>query len=317
MSARTLQRWSASPSDLRAGPAGGPANKLNDAERADVLRICKLPEYSDKSPAQIVPLLADKGVYLASESTFYRLLNEAKLLAHRGKSKRRSVGKVKKALEVDGPGQVWAWDITYLKTATPGVFLYLYMILDLYSRKIVGWHISEEQCGHQAQSMLRAAYLREGLRPGEVTLHSDNGGPMKSVGLLTLMQHLGVTPSYSRPSVSNDNAYAETAFKTLKYCPKYPGKPFAGKDEAEAWMQWFVAWYGGECLHSSLKFVTPNDRHKGLDKEILEKRKLVYEAARAKNPLRWSRETRNWKHESKIKLTGLTQRRGLCNNVAA
>ena len=167
--------------------------------------------------------------------------------------------------------------------------------MDIYSRKVVGWEVYENESAEQAAIVLRKSRLAEAISPAqEVVLHSDNGSPMKGATMLATMQKLGVTPSFSRPSVSNDNAFSESLFKTLKYVPSYPAKPFESIDEARHWVATFVQWYNHEHQHSSLKYVTPVQRHEGQDKEILAQRKAVYEAARKANPERWSGSTRNW-----------------------
>jgi putative transposase len=144
--------------------------------------------------------------------------------------------------------------------------------------------------------------LREGVKPGQVTLHSDNGGPMKGATMLATLQELGVVPSFSRPSVSNDNPYSESLFKTLKYRPDYPDKKFADLDAARQWVGEFITWYNHQHLHSGIKFVTPQQRHLGLDKEILRRRHTVYQQAKTNHPNRFSKETRNWEHQTQVYL---------------
>lgn len=145
----------------------------------------------------------------------------------------------------------------------------------------------------------------EGVNPDQVTLHSDNGGPMKGATMLVTMQKLGVMPSFSRPSVSNDNPYSESMFKTLKYCPQFPTKPFETIEAARVWVQEFVVWYNTEQLHSGINFVTPESKHAGNDAQILEKRGKVYAEAKKRNPARWSGSTRNWQPIREVKLNWL------------
>ena len=251
------------------------------------------PAYRDLSPNQIVPRLANEGKYLGSESTMYRFLRKEKLNAHRDASKPKK-NNSPKALTATGPNQVWSWDISYLPTRVLGMFLYLYLIEDVFSRKIVAWQVHDRESSEYAASLATEACFREQINRDTVTLHSDNGSPMKGATMLATLQKLGVMPSFSRPSVSNDNPYSESLFRTLKYRPEYPEKPFSDLIEARRWVSGFVDWYNNTHLHSGVKFVTPSERHAGLDTAILAKRKKVYSQARARHPERWSRNSRNW-----------------------
>jgi transposase InsO family protein len=270
-----------------------PANKLGDNERAKLLKICNSPAYQSLPPSQIVPALADKGLYIASEATFYRILKKEGQLEHRGKA-RQKISKKPRTHTAKGPNQVWTWDITYLPTSIKGMFFYLYMIVDIYSRKIIAWEIHEEQSDESASLLIRKAYMSEGINGRDIVLHSDNGSPMKGATMLATLQNLGVVPSFSRPSVSNDNPYSEALFKTLKYKPGYPSKPFESLDGARSWVYEFVNWYNFKHKHSALKYVTPLQKHNKEDEKILRKRKAVYKKAKAKNPSRWSGKIRNW-----------------------
>lgn len=303
---RTYQRWGLTPDsrDGRCGPLSEPANKLSPQERAEVIRISTSAEFCDKSPHQIVPTLADKGEYVASEASFYRLLKENELLTHRGRSKPRHVTRPKAYLATR-PNQIYSWDITYLLSAIRGQYYYLYLFLDIFSRKIVGSEVYENESAELSSRLLVNICESEGVRADQVTLHSDNGGPMKGATMLVTMQKLGVMPSFSRPSVSNDNPYSESMFKTLKYCPQFPTKPFASMDAARDWVKAFVIWYNTEQLHSGINFVTPASKHTGADVEILAQRENVYAEAKTKNPARWSGKTRNWKPIQEVKLNWL------------
>lgn len=303
---RTYQRWSLAPDsgDGRRGPLSEPANKLSLQEREEVIRISTGAEFCDKSPHQIVPILADRGDYVASEATFYRLLKAAKLLKHRGKSKPRSVTRPK-AYMATRPNQIYSWDITYLMSAIQGQYFYLYLFLDIFSRKIVGWEVYENESAELSSHLLARICESEGVAKNQVTLHSDNGGPMKGATMLVTMQKLGVMPSFSRPSVSNDNPYSESMFKTLKYCPQYPSRPFESVEAARAWVKEFVIWYNTVQLHSGINFVTPASKHAGEDVAILSRREKVYTAAKLKKPERWSGPTRSWKPIQEVKLNWL------------
>lgn len=184
--------------------------------------------------------------------------------------------------------------ITYLPTTIKGQFFYLYLFLDLFSRQVVGWQVFEAESSECASALLRDIYQCEGLLPGQVILHSDNGSPMKGATMLATLQRLGVMSSFSRPAVSNDNPYSESLFKTLKYRPQYPLKPFADLRSAREWATDLVYWYNQEHRHSAIGFVTPAQRHAGLDETLLAQRKALYENARRQNPRRWSQNTRNW-----------------------
>ena len=295
LSGRTLirWRWQDGGEDQRKGPSAAPANKLTEQERQQVLQVSTSVPFRDLSPKQIVPTLADQGIYLASESTFYRVLKEHQMMTHRQAS-RPAMSHCPKEHVATGPCQVWSWDITYLKTSVKGLFFYLYMILDVWSRKIIAAQVFAEESMEHSSMLLAHACMIHGVRPEELVLHSDNGGPMKGATMLATLHKLGVIPSFSRPSVSNDNPYSESLFRTMKYRPEYPSKPFESIDQAQSWVDGFVFWYNTQHLHSSICFVTPDDRHYGREQYLLENRKKVYQKARNRNPNRWSKEIRNW-----------------------
>ena len=300
----TVQRWRVQgPSgDARNGPLTRPKSALSDAERAEILEIANRPEFRDKSPKQIVPLLLDRGLHVASEASFYRVLRDAKQLKHRESTKEPTKRHRPTPLVATGPNQVWSWDITYLHTLTKGSFYYLYLVIDVWSRKIVGFEVHEEESAQHASVLIDASCEFESIRKGKLTLHSDNGAPMKGATMLATLRDLGVAASFSRPSVSNDNPYSESTFRTFKYRPEYPAKPFESLEHAREFVRAFVEWYNEEHLHSSIQFVTPSDRHSGKDVGILENRKRVIEEAKARRPERWSRATRDWSHPKVVEL---------------
>lgn len=258
------------------------------------MRIANSLEYAHLPPCQIVPRLADKGIYIAAESTFYRILKDEKLLTHRQHSRQKKHTKPAELIAKQ-PNQIWSWDITYLPTTVQGMFYYLYLVMDIHSRKIVGWTIETAQLAEHASTLIKKCCLTEKIEQNQITLHSDNGKPMKGATMLSTLQMLGVMPSFSRPSVSDDNPYSESLFKTLKYCPLYPQEKFATLERAMAWVEKFVNWYNTEHHHSSIRFVTPEQRHQGSDVVILAQREKVYASAKQKTPNRWARNTRNWK----------------------
>lgn len=294
VSTRTIQRWRVQDGgeDERHGPRSEPGNKLSQVERQEVLDVATSAQFRDVSPKQIVPTLADQGRYLASESTFYRILREEELMAHRASS--RPPSPRPRMLVATSPNQVYTWDITYLKSPVRGEFYYLSMFVDLFSRKIVGWRLDEEESMDHAAELIRRICWTEGVKAGTIQLHSDNGGPMKGSTMLATLEKLGVVPSFSRPRVSDDNPYSEALFRTLKYRPAYPKGAFADLEAARRWVADFVDWYNHSHLHSSLRFVTPADQHAGRDEEILARRSAVYREARARKPERWSGSVRNW-----------------------
>ena len=193
-----------------------------------------------------------------------------------------------------GPNAVWCWDVTWLPAAVKGTYYYWYMILDIYSRKIVGHEVHETESADLASSLVRRASLAEGLDGRPLVLHSDNGGAMKGSTMLATLEHLGIAPSFSRPRVGNDNPYAEALFRTGKYRPEYPAKPFTSLTEARTWVLRFVRWYNEDHQHSGIRFVTPQQRHSGEALPIIERRKRLYRAARQRHPERWSRDIRHW-----------------------
>jgi putative transposase len=281
-----------------------PHNKLTPQEKQEITNIVNMPEFSSLPPSQIVPILADRGLYITSESTFYRVLKEVNAQHHRGRSK-EPVKRPVSTHVAAAPNEVYTWDITYLNGPIKGRHYYLYMISDLFSRKIVAWEVWEVESAENASELIRRAIIAEKLttRKHPLVLHSDNGSPMKGATMLETLYNLGITPSRSRPRVSNDNPFAESLFKTLKYRCNYQPKGFASLEEAREWVYSFVEWYNNNHRHSGINFLTPNQRHApdhGLN--VLKKRELVYKSAKLKHPGRWTNTTRNWSIEDKVYL---------------
>jgi len=220
---------------------------------------------------------------------------------YRGRSKKPS-NKPLSTHCATGPNQVWMWDITWLPGPAKGIYYYLYLILDLYSRKIIAWEIWLEESAENASMLVQRGVLKEqrSKQSAPLVLHSDNGSPMKGASLLETLYSLGITPSRSRPRVSNDNPYVESIFKTCKYRPNYPIGGFVNLTESRKWVLSFVNWYNHKHRHSGLNFLTPHQRHTGKDKEIIEKRRKVYEQARASHPERWSKGIRNWDLDDEV-----------------
>lgn len=300
---RTLQRWKAQ-DGLAVGdrrPAAvrpTPAHALSAQERAAVLQVANEPRFADMPPARIVPTLADEGRYLASESSFSRILRAAGQNRHRGRAKAPHAQRAPQTHVAAAPRQVWCWDLTFLPAQVAGQWFYLYLILDLYSRKIVGWEVHAEDSGDHAARLVHRTALAEGIasveRDKRPVLHGDNGSTIKATSVLAMLYWLGVKPSYSRPRVSDDNAFVEALFRTAKYRPEFPSKGFATLDDARQWGARFVHWYNFNHQHSGIRYVSPAQRHAGEDRSILAQRHALYLQARERNPARWSRHTRNW-----------------------
>ena len=226
----------------------------------------------------------------------------ARVLKAHGQNTRRGRAKAPKATRpptthiATAPGQVWCWDMTYLPANVMGRWFHLYLILDLYSRKIVGWEVHATDDSVHAAHLVRRTALAEGIATmlTKPVLHGDNGATLKATTVLGMLYWLGVKPSYSRPRVSDDNAYAESLFRTAKYRPEFPAKGFADLDAARTWAAEFVRWYNDEHRHSGIRYVTPGQRHCGADQAILAARHELYLKARERNPARWSGTTRDW-----------------------
>ena len=301
ISKRTLERWRKDArEDGRKNNKPPVANRLSLAEINNVIRTACSKLYRDLSPWQIVCRLAEKGVYIASEATFYRILNAAGLLKHRSESK-APVREKPDELVAARPNQVWSWDISLLPTKVKGVYLYLYVIMDVWDRSIVGWKVHWDQTGHVATEVVRETIERHGVKKDELTIHQDNGSPMISIDFLSMLDGMKVSPSYSRPGVSDDNPYSESLFRTMKYRPVIP-KRFDGLSHATEVFGEVVDWYMTEHRHSKIGFVTPMQRRTGEDVEILERRRETYRKAREKHPERWSKDVRKWDRPETVTL---------------
>ena len=296
ISGRTLERWRLTPGgeDARRGPRRRPSNALTAAEESQLIAVMTSQRFRGLSPKQLVPQLADEELYLASESTMYRVQRRNGFRLGRHIIERTQTARASRMHSATGPNQVWSWDITWLPTVVRGRFLRLYLVLDVWSRRIVGWTVSEFESADIAAALVARICADERIDPTGLVLHSDNGGPMRGRTMLATLQELGIVPSFSRPHVSDDNPYSEALFRTLKHTPAYPKVPFANVEEATAWVARFVHWYNGEHRHSAIRYVTPNERHSGSEQRILAARHELYARARATNPERWSRHTRNW-----------------------
>ena len=298
---RTLQRYKA-----QAGLVAGdgrpqavhpvPSHALSAAERAQLLCVANEPRFAAMPPARIVPMLADEGVYLASESSFTRVLRAHGQSTHRGRAKAPRKARPPTTHIASAPRQVWCWDMTYLPAEVIGRWFHLYLILDLYSRKIGGWEVHDSDDSEHAAHLVKRTALAEGIAVmfKKPVLHGDNGATLKATTVLAMLNWLGVKPSYSRPRVSDDNAFVESLFRTAKYRPEFPAKGFADLEAARAWAAQFVRWYNHDHRHSGIRYVSPAQRHAGEDQAILAARHALYSRARESKPARWSGKTRNW-----------------------
>ena len=315
ISTRTYERWSLTPKStedkrplVHRHP---PKNKISDEERAEILQVVNSYEYADLVPAQIVPKLADQGIYIASESTIHRILKEEKQNTYRSKTK-APVKRVPPTHIATAQNQVWTWDITWLDGSVKGQYFKLYLILDMFSRMIVGYEVWETENAEYAQILVKRALLSQKILGKPLILHSDNGSPMKAATFLATLEKLGVQSSFSRPRVSNDNPYSESLFKTMKYVPSFPNCGFANILDAREWVTRFVYWYNHVHMHSGIKYLTPYQRHYSLDKNIIENRKKVYAKAKENHPERWSRKIRNWNLPKYVSLNPIKEEELIC-----
>jgi putative transposase len=299
--ARTFQRWRAGEGEVQADrrPTAArprPSHALSEAERARIVAVANEPRFADVPPARIVPVLADEGSYLASEASFRRVLRDHGQMRRRGRARPPRTAGPPSTHVAAAPGQVWCWDVTFLPSRLQGHWFYLYLILDLFSRKVVGFEVHDTDQAEHAAHLVRRTALAEGIhaRALRPVLHGDNGPSMKGTTVLAMLYWLGIAPSHSRPRVSDDNAYAEALFRTAKYRPDFPTAGFTDLAQARTWAAAFVRWYNDEHRHSGIRYVTPAQRHAGEDQPVLAARHALYQQARAANPRRWSGCTRNW-----------------------
>jgi putative transposase len=297
---RTLQRWKAgipTQGDRRADvDRPVPSHALTEGEKARIIELANEPRFADTPPARIVPTLADEGIYIASESSFYRVLRAHGQMNRRGRAQPPRTSRPPTTHIATAPAEVWCWDVTFLPAQIQGRWFYLYLILDLYSRKIVGFEVHDTDSADHAAHLARRTALAEGVHatPVRPVLHGDNGATLKATTVLAMLHWLGIKPSYSRPRVSDDNPFVEALFRTVKYRPEFPLKGFADLQAAREWSARFVLWYNNDHRHSGIRYVTPAQRHAGQDRRLLDARHAVYQDARERNPRRWSGQTRNW-----------------------
>lgn len=253
---------------------------LSAAQRARILETMSSERFIDRSPAHAVAVLLDDGEYLGSERTYYRVLAEAAPLRERRRQRRHAVYAAPELLATR-PNQVWSWDITKIKGPLKGTWYHLYVIIDLFSRCVVGWAVFDRESKQLATLLIETTCQRQGIKPGELTIHADRGNAMRSSDVAELLVLLGVEKSHSRPYCSNDNPYSESQFKTLKYSPGYPER-FGSLQDARVFSAEFFRWYNTEHRHRGIAMLTPESVHYGTAEEMLAKRNQVLaEAYRA------------------------------------
>jgi len=270
----------------RARRAPHPAS-LTSSERLEILEVLCSERFVDLSPRQVFMTLLDEDAYLCSVRSMYRLLEDHGLAGERRRGAHQQPGTYPvPVIEASRPNQAWSWDISKLRGPSKGVLYYLYSILDIFSRKVVGWTIALRESALIAEDLIRDAITREGIEREQLTLHADRGGPMIAGGVAELLASLGVTKSHSRPRVSNDNPYVESSFKTIKYRHDYPDR-FASAHAAHEWCSDFFEWYNTVHYHSGIGYLRPADLHAGRHAEILEQRRATLDHARERHPQRF------------------------------
>jgi putative transposase len=283
-----METWSHQGPTQRCGETG--TQKTKPEETQALLDTAYSQEFRDKTPGQIVATLLERGIYHGSESSLYRILRKHKALGHRRSSRAPVRSKKPQELVADAPNQVWTWDITWLPTAIKGIFLFAYVIIDIFSRKIVGWSVEAEESPELAKNLFRRTI--QGHRAKPMFVHADIGGPMKGLSLVAFLTALQVNMSFNRPRVSNDNPFIESFFGSMKGHVKYP-KCFDDLDYARGWFADFIHWYNNHHQHSGIGYVTPEQRHNGQDLDIIGARQLALDAAAKKNPERFVKGPRN------------------------
>jgi len=285
ISYRSYLRWKdGQVQDRRKGATKRVVRRLSEQEREEFYQQANSCEYRDKTPGQIVASLLDKGIYYGSERTLYRILKDHQALTNRSEKRRTTTPRKPPALTADGPSQVWTWDITWLKTDVKGIFLYAYVVIDIFSRMVVGWSVEEVESPDLAKALFERIIRDRKVQPQFV--HADNGGPMRGVSLVAFLTQMNVQLTFSRPRVSDDNPFIESFFGTTKTHVTYP-KLFTSLSAAREWFASFVDWYNTKHLHVGIGYVTPMQKHHGEDVEIFRRRQQSLDAAAACHPERF------------------------------
>ncbi len=282
---RALTSKAAPEQTPRAQPEAAHLRALSPSEIDEVVKILNCEEFVDKAPRAIFNTLLDRGVYHCSARTMYRILDSRGAVAERRKVARACNFATPELLAM-GPNQVWSWDISKLRGPEKWSYFYLYVVIDIFSRKIVGWAVYLKETGVLAETLISKATEDEKIEPGHLTIHSDRGGPMRSKTLTELFSDLCISKSFSRPHVSNDNPFSEAMLTTIKYMPTFPDR-FGSLQEARGFIGKFVKWYNTEHRHSGLEYYTPNDVHTGAHVEKKKKRDAALLEAYSKHPGRF------------------------------
>jgi putative transposase len=272
------------PPPAARSPRPSPSRRLSGEERQRVRDVLHSPEFADQPPAEVYAALLERGEYTASIRTMYRVLAEAGEVRERRNVRAAQVHPTP-SLTATAPNQVWTWDITKLATTQKGIFLHAYVIIDLFSRFVVGWLLAVKECKHLAATLFAETIARHGVEPGLI-VHADRGSAMKSDTVAQLLADLGASRSFSRPRVSDDNAFSEAQFKTMKYQPDYPGR-FGGVEHARGWLQEFFGWHNDEHHHAGLALFTPADVFYGRVEDVAATRQRALDAAYAAHPERF------------------------------
>jgi len=267
-------------------PRPTPSHALSEDERAEVRETLNSERFMDQSPRQVYAALLDERRYLCSVSTMYRVLRVHDEVRERRNIRRHPIYK-KPELLATGPNQVWSWDITVMRGPVKWMYFALYNVLDIFSRYVVGWMVAEVQTSELARQLVAVTAQKQGIAPGQLTLHNDNGSPMKGQPLVSLLETLGIDHSYSRPHTSDDNPFSEAQFKTMKYRPDYPDR-FSDIEAARDWARTFFDWYNYEHYHSGLNLLTPASVHYGEAEAIQQQRQATMADAYTANPRRFA-----------------------------
>lgn len=280
---RLRQPAGESPKPARDRPK--PPRALSEAEKESVRSVLNSERFQDQTPREVYATLLDEGTYLCHWRTMYRILDEHKEVRERRNQLRHPVY-TKPELLATAPNQLWSWDITKLRGSVKLSYYYLYVMLDIFSRYVVGWMVAEQESAALAEELIATACFNQQIAPDQLTIHSDRGAPMTAKPIAVLMSDLGVTKSHSRPHVADDNPYSEAQFRTLKYCPTYPDR-FGSLQDSRRWCRTFFNWYHQEHHHTALALLTPTDVHYGRTDERLAQRQVVLQQAFQAHPERF------------------------------
>lgn len=286
VSRATYYRWKKRPAQPPPPPRPSP-RRLSEDEEQEVVEVLNRDRFAHRAVPEVHATLLDEGVYLCSVRTMYRVLKR-RAVARNPRAPCAHPPYTKPELLAKRPNELWSWDITRLKGPMAWIFYHLYVVLDVFSRYVVGWLVSETESGEEARALLAHCGAQQGIGRGEVTLHSDRGKAMRSQRFIDLLAELGVARSYSRPHVSNDNPYSEAQFKTLKYHGTFPDR-FGSLEDARQYLRAFFHWYNEEHRHAGVAMMTPADVHAGRAADRWQQRKQTLQVAYERHPERFVR----------------------------